>query len=184
MWVAFDIETLGLLDETPLPEITCVCLCDDAERTYCFQIWQHTARAQNEAAVLALLDAADTICGFNAVFFDLEFIRRGFQTPVSDERMTAWVAKCLDPYMCALCLSETPCKMQRMLELNGMESKTGNGADAIRMAREGRWDELLSYCLMDAQLAMGLCRKEWIFLTDFLQVALHPSRPPHFRFSA
>lgn len=180
--LAFDIETLGLINKKPLPEITCVCLCD-GDKTYCFQIWKHPERALNEAAILDLLDAAETICGYNAVLFDLEYIRIGFQHhAISDERMAAWVRKCIDPYMCARHLSETGCKMQHMLELNGLESKTGSGADAIVMAHEGQWEKLMAYCLMDAQLTLQLCTKEWIHLTTFLQVHLSAKAPPVFRF--
>jgi hypothetical protein len=182
--LAFDIETLGLIHEKPLPEITCVCMCDSTGKNHCFQIWKHPDRSSNEAAILDLLDAAETLCGYNAVLFDLEYIRIGFQHHViSEERMAAWVGKCIDPYMCARYLSDTGCKMQHMLELNGLESKTGSGADAIVMARAGQWEELMAYCLMDAQLTLQLCGKEWIYLTTFLQVHLNDAKtPPVFRF--
>ena len=180
--LAFDIETLGLLDEVPLPEITCVCMCDSEGGTHSFQIWKHPDRIAHELAVLALLDAAETICGYNAVLFDLEFIRVGFVSSVSAERMTAWVRKCVDPYMCARHLTGTTCKMQHMLELNGLGSKTASGSDAIVMAREGRWEELLGYCLVDAELTLALCRLDWIYFTSFLRGQISAGAPPRFRF--
>ena len=178
--LAFDIETLGLLDEVPLPEITCVCMCDDDGNDYCFRIWKDPNRAKNEEALVQLLDRAEIICGYNAVLFDLEYIRRVMA--VSDEKMTAWVRKCLDPYMYARCITGTPCKMQHMLELNKLSSKTASGGDAIVMAREDRWDELVSYCLMDAKLTLSLCQLEWIHFTARLQGKISARDPPQFRF--
>jgi hypothetical protein len=182
--LAFDIETLGLLHESPLPEITCVCMCDDNSSEYCFQIWGSPDRLKNEEAVIQLLNDTCTIAGYNAVLFDLEYIRRGFVTSISDEQMTAWVRKCLDPFMYALCISATPCKLQRMLEMNNLASKTASGGDAIVMARDGRWEELLSYCLMDAKLTLALCKLEWIHFTPQLQGKISVDNPPVFRFVA
>ena len=178
--LAFDIETLGLLHEVPLPEITCVCMCDDDGNDYCFRIWNDVNRAKNEEAIIQLLDQAEIICGYNAVQFDLEYIRRVMV--VSDEKMTAWVRKCLDPYMFALYITCTPCKLQHMLELNNLSSKTASGGDAIVMAREDRWDELIAYCLMDAKLTLSLCQLEWIHFTASLQGRLRADEPPQFRF--
>ena len=75
--VAFDIETMGLLHETPLPEITCICLYDGVEATCLrFMTDDLDERMRNTDRVIALLDGADRIVGFNAVGFDLEFMRR------------------------------------------------------------------------------------------------------------
>jgi hypothetical protein len=179
--LGFDIETLGLLHEVPLPEITCVCLCDDNGAEHCFQIWNSPHRAENEEAIVRMLDETETIAGYNAVLFDLEFIRRGFAIKITDAQMTAWVIKCLDPYMYALNITCTPCKLQYMLELNHLASKTASGGDAIVMARNGQWDKLLSYCLMDAKLTLALCKLEWIQITPSLQGNLSAGGPPQFR---
>ena len=72
--------------------------------------------------------------------------------------------------------------MQHMLELNNLSSKTASGGDAIVMAREDRWDELVSYCLMDAKLTLSLCQLEWIHFTARLQGKISARDPPQFRF--
>jgi hypothetical protein len=180
--LGFDIETLGLLHMVPLPEITCVCMCDDDGNDYCFRIWNAEERLQHEEEVIRLLDETEIICGYNAVLFDLEYIRRGFVTTVTEAKMSAWVQKCLDPFMYALCISGTPCKLQYMLDINNLASKTASGGDAIVMARDGRWEELLSYCLMDAKLTLALCQLEWIHFTPVLQCKISATTPPQFRF--
>ena len=183
--LAFDIETLGLMDEVPLPEITCVCMYDGTTE-YKIQIWKvpdEAQRRQNIQQVISLLDDADTIAGFRAVYFDLEFIKRSFDIP--DKQMTRWVRKCVDPYMHAQFITGTPCKLQKFLDMNGLESKTGNGGDAITLAHEGQWEKLLDYCLMDAKLTYNLCTLDWVFFTSFLLGKMRDSAsvPPAFMFA-
>lgn len=164
--VAFDIETLGLMvDGAPLPEITCVCLFDGVEET-ALRLWglSPVERDANVARIIARLDAADTLVGYNAVAFDLEFMRRAFA--IDDARVRAWHAKCIDPLVLLRLATRTTAKMQHMLELNGLGSKTASGGDAIQMAREGAWDRLLAYCMMDARLVYALVRERtWLRLT-------------------
>jgi hypothetical protein len=159
--VAFDIETMGLMHEVPLPEITCICLYDGVEAiSLRFMTEDADMRARNVERVVALLDGADRIVGFNAVGFDLEFMRRALV--IDDVRMWRWRRKCVDPYLCALYAVGVGGSMQRMLELNALGSKTADGGSAITMAREGRWDELLHYCQMDAKLVYDLVtHREW-----------------------
>jgi hypothetical protein len=167
--VAFDIETMGLLHECPLPEITCICLYDGTEAVSLrFMTDDADERARATERVIALLDGADRIVGYNAVGFDLEFMRRSLS--IDDARMREWRHKCVDPYLCALYAVGVGGSMQRMLELNGLGSKTADGGSAITMAREGRWDELLHYCQMDAQLVYALVtHREWTRLTRHLE---------------
>lgn len=180
--VAVDIETMGLLHETPLPEITCVCM-HDGQRDYAFRlIGRRTPeeRAADVSAIVALLDEADVLAGFNAPLFDLEFMRRAFG--LDDAHMLRWVLKCVDPFMCARCLVGAPTRLQHMLELNGLGSKTASGCGAIEMAQAERWDELLAYCSMDARLTYELCALEWFRVTPGLECRLDWGRsPPRFR---
>jgi hypothetical protein len=76
---------------------------------------------------------APTLAGFNAVRFDLPFIGRSLG--VEGDRVDAWVAKCVDPFLGMRSTTGRTCKLQRLLELNGLGSKTGSGADAIALAR-------------------------------------------------
>ncbi len=193
--MAFDIETLGLLHEVPLPEITCVCM-HDGEQDLSLRLWwpddpndgeaeraaNAAERARNVQTVLDTLDAADRIVGYNAVLFDLEFLRRRLE--LDHARVGDWVLKCFDPYMCLHYGAGLGCKMQRLLELNGLASKTGSGANAIQLARTGQWASLLAYCLMDARLTYQLCALEWIRLSPTMECRLSwGSAPPEFRLS-
>jgi hypothetical protein len=194
MRLAFDIETLGLLHETPLPEITCVCfhcVADDGATTtgatsaVQLRLWglPPEERAANVRRIIALLDEAEAIGGFNAILFDLEFVRRALD--IDADRALRWVRKCVDPYMVARFVLGEGCGMNAMLALNGHASKTGSGGDAIRMAREGEWPALLGYCYMDAKLTYDLCAHEWLRLTPGVECRLDWGRsPPRFRLRA
>jgi hypothetical protein len=52
---------------------------------------------------------------------------------------------------------KSTCGLNFLLELNGMGAKTGSGGEAVALAEQERWTELLDYCLMDAQLTYDLC---------------------------
>jgi hypothetical protein len=155
MW-ALDIETLGTLDQTPLPALTCVCLWNGTQehsiRFYGLGTEECNA---NRDLLLHLLDSAHAIAGFNAVLFDLEFIRRTFA--VSQERMQAWVLKCWDPFMLSKFILKRTCSLHDLLLLNGLPDKTGKGSDAIQLALQGQWASLLEYCMTDAKLTFQLC---------------------------
>ena len=165
--LAMDIETLGLMSEVPLPPITCACLYDGVTSTRLLLYGNDPAEAQaNAAALLRALDEADCIAGYNAVYFDLVYVRTSLGA--TDEQLHGWIVKCIDPFMCLKHIVRRPCKLQYLLELNGLGSKTGSGSNAIELARQGRFEELLDYCLMDAVLTFQLCCLEEVRLSDQL----------------
>ena len=166
--LALDIETMGLLHEVPLPEITCVCLYDGTTKTPLqFMGLAPEAQQANAQRLIQMLSDADSIAGFNAPLFDLEYIRRQFA--VGDDVMREWVLKCIDPFMTASVVLGHGCKLQTLLANNGLPSKTGTGGNAIELAREGRWPELIDYCMMDTVLTHALCSLPWIAFAPLLQ---------------
>ena len=133
--LALDIETLGLLDKTPLPDITCACLFDGAvESMLLFYNVSPEIRELNIKKLIELLDSADRLIGFNAVLFDLEFIKQSFG--ISEEKMSQWVRKTIDPFMFLKFVMNTTCKLATLLSLNNLASKTGSGIQAINLAME------------------------------------------------
>ena len=133
--LALDIETLGLLDKKPLPAITCACLFDGTNE-YMFQFYKASSHVQmeNRERLVALLDAADRLIGYNLVLFDLEFIKQAFQ--ISDNKMSSWVRKSIDPFMYLKFVAKQTASLSSLLELNGLSSKTGSGMQAISWALE------------------------------------------------
>ena len=165
--LALDIETMGLLHHIPLPPITCVCLYDgttDERVRLLFHGEPPDRHAASAARLLHLLDSAPVLAGFNAVYFDLEYIRRYFGA--TDEQLHGWILKCVDPFMCMKHILGRTCKLNVLLALNGLGAKTGSGSDAIRLARAGKTRELLDYCLMDAILSWRVCMLPRIRFTE------------------
>lgn len=132
--LALDIETLGLLEKKPLPAITCACLFDGTHE-YKLQFYgndSENTRDKNIEILLNLLDSADRLIGYNAVLFDLEFIKQSFR--ISDERMSSWIRKTIDPYMYLKFILQCTSSLSALLKLNHLPSKTGSGTQAVSLA--------------------------------------------------
>lgn len=112
---------------------------------------------------LSELDRADSICTFNGIRFDLPFIIHRFGVPES--RYREWFVKTIDYFeVCKLVFSST-CSLDRLLSANGtVQTKTASGLQAIEWAREGRWIDLVEYCMMDAILAYNVSVKHIVKL--------------------
>lgn len=146
--LAFDIETTGLSEADT---VTCVCAYD-AARGIDFRAC--TPRGEVCEEFLRLLDEAPLLCAFNGVLFDVKFLAKRWN--VTSERVAGWVVKLLDPFQaCKLALRRT-FSLDRLLEANGMDCKTGSGKEAVEMARDGRWAELEEYCMNDTVKTHGL----------------------------
>jgi hypothetical protein len=92
---------------------------------------------------------------------------------LSDAAIGTWMRKMVDPLYAAKGLIGTKAcsKLDVILALNGLSSKTGSGLEAVKLAREGRWDELADYCLSDTKLTRELVLCRPIFWTHDLQYA-------------
>ena len=168
MLVAFDIETLGKLSETPLPAITCVCLYDgnQEDRLRFWKVSQETFM-ENKKKLLEWLDGASGLAGFNAVDFDLEYIRQFFG--IDEKQMRGWILKCRDPFMVCRHVLKNTCGLNHLLQINGLASKTGSGSNAIQLALDEKWDDLLDYCMMDTILTFELCSLPEIAFSAYLR---------------
>ena len=87
---------------------------------------------------------------------------------LSDTQVGLWMAKLVDPlYVVRGVFGTQQCvKLQSVLLRNGLEGKSGSGADAVVLAREQRFQELLLYCEQDTQQCLELMRKKQILWTD------------------
>jgi hypothetical protein len=153
--MAFDIETTGLSGSD---SITCVSAYDpDGGVSYC----SSTPYGSRLDEFLKLLDDAPLLCAFNGVRFDIPFIARRWGVP--KEQVGRWVMKLVDPFeISKLALGKT-FSLNALLAANGMESKTGSGMEAVKMARQGRWAELEEYCMSDTVKTHALVKRgEWI----------------------
>lgn len=159
--LAFDIETTGLREADA---VTCVCAYDP-DRGVRYR--ESTPTGARSERFLALLDEAPLICAFNGVRFDVPFLAKRWR--IEAQRVESWVRKLVDPYeACKLALHRT-FSLDRLLHANGLESKTGCGAEAVRMAREGRWRELEDYCMQDTVLTHQILKMSQVVIPGSMQ---------------
>ena len=146
--LAFDIETTGL--RIGEDRVTCACAYDPSagvERG--FNLARGPEEGDDAEEFFGLLDRADRLCAFNGVAFDVPFLQA--QYGLCERRVRAWVDKLFDVYALSRRHLRRGFSLNALLGANGLECKTGKGSDAVALAREGRWDELLSYCMHDAR---------------------------------
>lgn len=106
--------------------------------------------------VITAFNQADVLCAYNAVMFDIPFIQK--QLDIDIETIQDWLIKLFDPFHAMRTCFSITCKLDRMLALNGMECKSGDGEHAIGMAHAGEWEALSSYCMDDVRLTVALCQ--------------------------
>jgi len=167
--LAFDLETTGLNPKEDL--VTCAAVFDPAagvSRVFFFVRLDeagHLVPVLDEAEeFMNLLDKADRICAFNGARFDLPFIRYQLRAPV--ERVMGWRLKLHDVFeACKLALGVT-FPLQKLLELNGLEGKTGSGLTAIQLARDGDMQALGEYCLNDTRVTHTVSSRAHIRLPN------------------
>ena len=148
--VAFDIETEGL---NPLKQrITAAAVFDGNGlcKVFVFKDEDKEEDLSMREEFLSILDAAPRLCAFNGIRFDIPYIIKNWK--LDPARAHGWVVKTVDVFeACKLGLQQT-FKLSNLLAVNNMESKTGTGAEAVVLAREGQWEKLGDYCLQDTRL--------------------------------
>jgi uncharacterized protein YprB with RNaseH-like and TPR domain len=148
--VAFDIETMGF--KAGVEPITAAAVYDGLglSKIFLFKGEDRDTDLALREEFLSILDAAPRLCAFNGVRFDIPYIIKDWG--LDPARAHALVAKTVDVFeACKLGLGQT-FKLEKLLAINSMESKTGSGAEAVRLARERRWEELGAYCMQDTRL--------------------------------
>lgn len=153
--LAFDIETTGLSFYND--SITCACIYDpEINKEICYHFTQATEeeRRSRAEAFMAELDNADRLCTFNGIQFDIPFIQVQFKA--DPDRVAMWLLKTVDIFHRFKSLHNRTFSLDSALMKNGLKTKTSNGCEAIRMAKEGKLDELRDYCMMDTKLTHQL----------------------------
>lgn len=125
-------------------------------------------------SLLKLFDDAELIVGFNCLGFDFPLIRR-FYRPSEEvlypkQRYVDHRSKTLDIMARIRDATGNYYKLDELLKKNGLQTKSSNGKEAIRMWEEGRRDELKAYCAKDVVLTARLGLLESIRIEDHLKV--------------
>ena len=141
--LAFDIETMGLQHHQP---ITMICAYDErADFQKSWRVLECVNPGSGEITdenkfqemrndLLQTFDAAETLCAYNGVDFDLPFIAAQFQ--VDEYRLQQWICKTVDIFYTVKTVMNKYYKMDVLLRLNGLQQKCANGLQAIEWARQ------------------------------------------------
>jgi hypothetical protein len=162
--LAFDIETTGL--DPAHSVVTVVCTQDyhtGERRAYEFgrvRACEPQGEALLRDELIQAFDAADSLCAFNGVRFDIPFLHAALG--LAPETTAAWLFKTTDILEAARLGLFGPAHtfgLNLLCQHNQVAVKSGSGLQAIKFAQEGRWDALLSYCADDVRILCDLYRR-------------------------
>lgn len=156
--IVFDIETTGLNKSDTVTVICTEEFESGVKRVYNFG--KAASDADRRALVVALasdFDNATSLCAYNGVRFDLPFMQNALRIPA--KKITEWVLKTSDILEQLRLCEGAVCKLDHLCAINGLATKSSDGCAAVRMAREGRWQELEKYCENDVHILCELYRK-------------------------
>ncbi len=171
----FDIETTSIpsfsVQNIKEAEMTCFCglygetdnTTDNGESVQVCLKKEYTEeqKAQCIESIGKVLDEAKIIIAFNADAFDLVVMQKYYDSA----RFDRWKNKCIDPMVTVKRLNQGyPKSLQALATANGIEGKTGDGANAPKLWETGQYDELLDYCLNDVRILQQLWNKDHIVL--------------------
>jgi DNA polymerase III epsilon subunit-like protein len=158
--LCFDIETTGL--DALRDEVTMICVQDleTGDRTsYNFGLL-----SMKDAPATALLEqvvehfeAADYLCAFNGIRFDLPFMQQALE--IHADVITRWVLKTVDPLEFLRLSGHRTSSLDKICTHNGIPSKSSTGQRAVEMARDGLWGELEEYCQQDVDILCVLVKR-------------------------
>lgn len=102
-----------------------------------------------------ILDEAPRISCFNGTRFDIPFLQT--QLGFNNERVGRWILKMFDVFDIARGILQTTFKLDYLLALNGIQTKSASGMQAVIWARNPEdWPKLEAYCLQDTRLTFQL----------------------------
>ena len=182
--LCFDIETTGL-DATKC-KVTVVCTEDFVTGTrHCFEFARYPDQHDELREELGvLLDEARSLCGFNAVRFDIPFLVTALK--YSETRRVEWSVKTSDILEQSRHSFKSTFSLNLLCQSNDIPVKISDGCQAIVMAREERWEELNDYCAMDVSILCDMYRKRLVRhprngrimdLKDFCRQGLYEEQP-------
>ena len=144
-----------------------------------FSWWRDVAEEGNNPIVtlLTLFDGADAIVGYNCLGFDFPLIRRFYRQtsthPNPVQRYLDHRCKTVDVMARVRDATGNYYKLDDLLKANGLETKSGNGLQAIRLWQDGKREELKSYCETDVAVTAQLALLERMLVGQNNSVPCH-----------
>lgn len=169
-FVAFDIETTELAPDRAsgqLPPVACaaIALADGTDEALFLPAaappgtYDAEALLTRDGAIRVvrrieeLVAAGGTLVSWNGAGFDLPVLARASGLQAECARLALGG---IDMMFQVLATKGWPIKLAVALEGMGLPGKTGDGAEAVTLWREGRHQEVLDYCAADARRTLQL----------------------------
>ncbi len=122
--------------------------------------------------LLRLFDEAILIVAYNGLDYDFKMLKKHYskRSDPTLMRYTGHRLKCLDAFANLKATTGSWPKLDDLLKLNHLETKTASGLEAIKMWEDGRREELLSYCEADVLLLAKLSLRNAMMVPKIGQV--------------
>ena len=115
---------------------------------------------QTTREMVSDLDAAHALSAFNGIQFDIPFLQRAFD--IDTLTIANWVLKTTDILEVSRLVYRSTFKLDLLCQYNNMTMKSASGLEAIKMAQDGRFDDLRDYCADDVHILNNLYRKQYL----------------------
>ena len=101
-------------------------------------------------AAFEQFDACDVIVAYNGIEFDMPLLFKHYQANANGlNRYRSHLRKLFDPFAVLRTATGRWFKLDDLLRLNGLQTKSANGAEAVAMWNSGDYARLQSYCMDD-----------------------------------
>ena len=112
--------------------------------------------------ILNIFDKAELICGYNVFAFDFLVLRKHYAGNAL--RYYSHCSKTVDPFSRLRDVTGVWFKLGALLKENGLETKTADGLEAIKMWENGERAKLAEYCMGDTVQTARLVMKRELTL--------------------
>ena len=125
-------------------------------------LWRETSNMED---LLKLFDEAEVIAAYNSLGFDSLVLLKHYGRS-GKNRYLSHTFKTLDSFSRLRDATQRWYKLDDLLRVNSLGTKTADGIQAIEMFADGRLKELEKYCMEDVRLLAKLLLKETLVLPN------------------
>ncbi len=130
-------------------------------------LWRDEAEIGHDPfeTLLEWFDAAEAIVAYNGLHFDFPLLRKHYgRSETAAQRYLTHRCKTLDPCKTIEAATGIRTKLDRLLNCNGMETKSADGMEAIKWWSQGERMKLRCYCMKDVEVMARLVLQKTIFM--------------------
>ncbi len=151
--LVFDIETSNFFTDPDVGWDNYEALKISVVGVYSYNQDKYFCYEESEMDKLAELFKGDVkIVGFSSNRYDIPVLNLYFQKLRDREQLNLWEKERVDILQEIELATGSRVSLSRLAEANLGEAKTGHGSEAITLFKDGRIEELKTYCLKDVEL--------------------------------